>query len=369
MKTRYDVAIIGAGIAGTFLAYLLGKRGLQVIVLEKGPAIGTKGAEFLKPGGIEMFERYGLLDSLFERGALRRQVIRYYHNGQLMQHFDFQQYQSYYLIAPYEEIVGTIFSACQDYQRIEFRFLTTVSSFEADTYGITKLQLTDGDTVEADVFVGADGARSVISSYINSEVRFWEYDHAMFSTQFPLTKSVQEFNRLYFSSDRWFAYFYPIDQKTARCFIGVPCTDPSEVQQQLPSIEALAHFVTESDDVLPYLQKTEYQYIPIVSSLASKYYHQNAILIGSGAFSVHPMTGLGMSYTLEDAEILAHIILDFVKNQASLDRLLEKNYTTRQRVHKQLIDYGNNLVKSYSDADQYLTCFQPEIHSGYRRFK
>ncbi|WP_345403008.1 FAD-dependent oxidoreductase [Nonomuraea salmonea] len=49
--TSCDVAIVGAGLGGCFLALLLGRRGQRVVVIEQGPSVPSAGADFLKPPG------------------------------------------------------------------------------------------------------------------------------------------------------------------------------------------------------------------------------------------------------------------------------------------------------------------------------
>ena len=42
MEEKFDVIIVGAGLAGNIAAYLLAKEGLEVIVIERSEAIGAK---------------------------------------------------------------------------------------------------------------------------------------------------------------------------------------------------------------------------------------------------------------------------------------------------------------------------------------
>src|SRR5436305_12977830 len=41
-REKFDVAIVGAGLAGTAAAYLLAKAGLSVVLIERGDEPGTK---------------------------------------------------------------------------------------------------------------------------------------------------------------------------------------------------------------------------------------------------------------------------------------------------------------------------------------
>ena len=42
MEEKFDVIIVGAGLAGNIAAYLLAKEGLEVMLIERAEAIGAK---------------------------------------------------------------------------------------------------------------------------------------------------------------------------------------------------------------------------------------------------------------------------------------------------------------------------------------
>src|SRR5439155_17654608 len=42
LDSRFDVVVVGAGLAGTAAAYLLAKAGLSVVCIERGDEPGTK---------------------------------------------------------------------------------------------------------------------------------------------------------------------------------------------------------------------------------------------------------------------------------------------------------------------------------------
>ncbi len=69
---RTDVVIIGKGIAGLCLAYLLQKKGIKAILigLSKTPPMMAL-AETLPPSSLVLLEQLGL-KAVFERSALRK---------------------------------------------------------------------------------------------------------------------------------------------------------------------------------------------------------------------------------------------------------------------------------------------------------
>jgi hypothetical protein len=71
-----------------------------------------------------------------------------------------------------------------------------------------------------------------------------------------------------------------------------------------------------------------------------------------------------MSYTMEDAQLLAQIIGATHALPHALEELLEQRYESRAAVHRRLIEYGNALARSYPDRDEYARCFDVQLHGG-----
>jgi 2-polyprenyl-6-methoxyphenol hydroxylase-like FAD-dependent oxidoreductase len=180
----------------------------------------------------------------------------------------------------------------------------------------------------------------------------------------PLSASVAQLNRLYFSSEGWLTYLYPINRDQARVFVGLPPEDDKEIfQDGIPALlDELKKFVTESSDAFDFLQPATWQRIKVSSLRVEAYHKGNAALLGSAAFACHPMTGMGMSYTLHDAEILADVICAAGDDATLLDRLLHARYEPRRHAHRQLIDYGDALAATFRDREAYLAAFRPELH-------
>ncbi|HEX4816855.1 MAG TPA: FAD-dependent monooxygenase [Nonomuraea sp.] len=359
--TSCDVAVVGAGLGGCFLALLLGRRGHNVVVIEQGPSIPGAGADFLKPPGLRVLARHGLADVVGRHG-LRRDVIRYYHDGDPIQECRFPD--GGFLIRPYRELVELIYAACA-MEGVDFWFDAEIADITADAGRVEELTLADGRRLRAGVVIGADGVKSAVRRALGIEQHTMPYErlHMRVATV-PLTASVARLNRLYFSSEGWLAYLYPLNRDQARVFVGLPPEDDQEVfQDGIPAlIDELKKFVTDSSDAFNALQTATWQLIKVSSLRVSAYHRGNAALLGSAAFACHPMTGMGMSYTLRDAEILADVICAAGGDAELLDRLLFARYEPRRHAHRQLIDYGDALAATFRDPDAYLAAFRPDLH-------
>ncbi|MEU1393327.1 MULTISPECIES: FAD-dependent oxidoreductase [unclassified Nonomuraea] len=359
--TSCDVAIVGAGLGGCFLALLLRRRGQRVVVIEQGPSIPSAGADFLKPPGLRVLARHGLAE-LVERHGLRRDLIRYYHDGEPIRECRFPD--GGFLIRPYRELVELIYACCA-MEGVEFCFDAAIEHVERDGDRIELLTLSDGSRLRADVVVGADGTKSAVRRALDIDQVTMPYDRLLMRVAtVPLSASVARLNRLYFSSGGWLAYLYPLDKDQARVFVGLPPEQDDEVfgrgATSLPDM--LKGFVTDSTDAFASLHAAAWQPIRVSSLRVGAYHRGNAALLGSAAFACHPMTGMGMSYTLYDAEILADVISAAGGDLPLLDKLLQARYEPRRQAHRQLIDYGDALAATFHDRRAYLRAFRADLH-------
>jgi len=357
--TSCDVAIVGAGLGGCFLALLLGRTGRHVVVVEQGPTVPSAGADFVKRPGMQALARHGLV-SLVERNALKRDLVRYYHDGDPIQECG---YPDGFLIRPYRELVEVIYSSCA-MQGVEFWFDARIDHLAGEDERVDHLALADGRKLRAGVVIGADGTRSAVRQALGLSKESTSYPHMLRVATIPLTASIARLNRLYFSSDGWFSYLYPIKHDQARIFVGLPAGQDAEVfgDGGPGPVDALRTFVTDNADAYDVIGNAAWQAIPVAAMRVPAYHRGNAALLGSAAFACHPMTGMGMSYTLHDAEILAEVIQEAEGDVELVEKGLETAYEPRRRMHEELIGYGDALAGTYHDRNAYLRTFRQDLH-------
>ncbi|MGO4615840.1 FAD-dependent monooxygenase [Nocardia sp. 2YAB30] len=364
-----DYVILGAGVGGALLALLLGRDGHRVLVVEPRLHQATRGAEILKPRSIRMLAEHGLLDRLMCLGALERQIIDFHHDGALLFSYDFAEQTSlgHFLIAPYTDTIGTILSACAELPNIDIRFGRRLLDVHTTDSFLGEGTLDDGTPFRARALIDSSGSASPLREFVGSERDTSSHGHVLRMTTIPVTASVLTRNRLYFSSSGWFAYFYPVTAVSARVFVGVPreLETPVFESGSIDLKAQLGAFVTKSGDALALLETRRFVPAP-VSAYSSKPYHRgNVVLLGSAVFSPHPMTGQGMSYTMEDATLLAEILSE-ARDGRDLDLLLQRRYEPRRATHIELVAYGDALAHAYHDRDEYLSVHRSNLHGGDR---
>ena len=70
---KVDIAIVGAGIAGTALATALAGTGQSVALIDKREnPLDTARGDHIQPAMLDVLDRWGVLDALILAGAERR---------------------------------------------------------------------------------------------------------------------------------------------------------------------------------------------------------------------------------------------------------------------------------------------------------
>ncbi|MEC3981760.1 FAD-dependent monooxygenase [Amycolatopsis sp. H20-H5] len=161
---RPRVAIVGAGIGGLTLAIALREKGIDAEVLERSPELSEAGAAVaLAANGSRLMDRLGLGTRLAWHATVQTELV--YRNGR-----DATRITAYPLDDRYTEMFGSpLYSLHRaDLQRVLVEAWGLPVRLGADVIGVEQtegealVRLASGDTVAADLVVGADGVHSIV---------------------------------------------------------------------------------------------------------------------------------------------------------------------------------------------------------------
>jgi 2-polyprenyl-6-methoxyphenol hydroxylase-like FAD-dependent oxidoreductase len=167
------VVIAGAGIGGLTLAIALRRRGKAVTVFERAASLEAVGAGIALPAnGVRALQRLGLGERVARAGkVVDRAVIQDWRGRQLGPEVD--------LSAVYEQMGASLVALHRArlhrvlLDAVGADAVTTgaqVASFEQDA-GSVMVALVNGDRIEADLLVGADGLHSAVRAQLMGDSR------------------------------------------------------------------------------------------------------------------------------------------------------------------------------------------------------
>lgn len=374
---RVDVLINGGGIGGIALAYILGHFGHRVMLVEQSAReCPQNGADLLKPSGIKILRRFGLLDDILREGGLMRDKVRVFHDSELLSTVDYSVASDlgFFVLIPCEKLRRLLMKKVEQMSSAQILFETRISEYKKDAAGnVIEVRLSDGRTVLPTVVVGADGANSFVRSQIlgiEVEQERISYAAPMSFCSVPLTPSVRECNRLYVHSTHGLAYFYPLDGHT-RLVISFPAEEMSALladKSRGALVARLRRFVTgESADALDQIvESTEFRQIPIKRMNIKTYYKNNVALMGDAIHNINPITGQGMNLAIEDAAELARCLDVSLRGEKALADALLVYQETRHPINEAVVSYGHAMTMSFPDKVAFARNFNVTLQTSGR---
>jgi len=170
-RGRPNIAIVGGGIGGLFVANALVTHGLEVSVYEQAPALGEVGAGvYITPNSVRHLQRVGLGPAVDKWGAKVGKNSRYFHhNGSF--------------IAPVQVTDSMGWNATYGMHRADLVEILAKAlpagvvhtghrciGFEQNG-SVCRVSFANGAVVEADAVIGADGIHSEVRQYVFSPPR------------------------------------------------------------------------------------------------------------------------------------------------------------------------------------------------------
>jgi flavin-dependent dehydrogenase len=175
MRDRYDVIVVGARVAGSALAALLGDKGLAVLLLDRArfPSTTPSTHFFRGAGMVSVLERLGVLDAVLELGCppLTREFN--YADGGPQPTEDPPQDPGtigYCLSVRREPLDFILLNRARGAECVDFVERANVSDLLWDGDRVEGVQLADGRSLHAEIVVGADGHNSLVARKVTPGV-------------------------------------------------------------------------------------------------------------------------------------------------------------------------------------------------------
>lgn len=175
------------------------------------------------------------------------------------------------------------------------------------------IEFEDGIKRQADLIVGADGARSFVRAAVGIEARRWPIDQSAFVTHLSCEHDHQATAWQRFTSDGPLGILPLSDGRVSVVWSTRPDVAAAALDA---SDESLADMLMDASDyVLGRLTVAGPRgAFPLGAQHAERYVLPRVALIGDAAHAIHPLAGQGANLGLQDAQQLAEVI------EAALDQ-------------------------------------------------
>jgi 2-polyprenyl-6-methoxyphenol hydroxylase-like FAD-dependent oxidoreductase len=320
---RFDVIVVGAGVAGSMTAALLGRQGFRVLLLEQAtfprPKICGEG---LMPAGAEILHRHGLLEDLKLKGARSFSGITLHLPGDLHLDLDFKEVspRACGWVVPRLSLDDRLASFAADQPGVELcqGFQVRSAHIGKEQAEVTGQHEGRPATHSAHLLVGADGIRSRFHHDFGVLRRRRPSPRFGLSSLYAHLAGTGDRVEVH-CSEAGEAYVAPLSEGAAR--ITLLLSEATRRQGRVQLSDYYFHALKRFPKLVERL-KTPYPEQLVestagVSLQVSQCHGPRLLLVGDAAGAVDPVTGQGMTVALKDAETAS----DFLRTRLSEARL------------------------------------------------
>ncbi len=349
-QRNVDIAIVGGGMAGGFLAAALVESGLSVQVLDGAPApvMPSQAAGLrvvtLTEASLNMLKATGIwqvMDSRRLSPYNRMQVWDSDGTGEVDFHAADIPAERLGCLVENAHVVAAAYQHLKDQPNIDWQSHCRVNAIHPEDAG-WQIQLENGDAISCRLLVGADGGRSFVRTALGISTSHRDSDHHALVTALRTEKAHAACARQWFLTTGPLA-FLPLFGDGHDISIVWSCvTDFAAELRGLPLDELARRLEQASDGMLGQIQVQQKPVgFPIRELHAASYTAPHAALVGDAAHVIHPLAGQGINLGLLDAAVLAEEITQAAqRGQNWWSEPLLTRYQRRRRGHNLMMQHS-----------------------------
>jgi len=325
MGGRYDVVIVGAGIAGSALAAALAPAGLEILLLEAGalpeglPPVARTIVDVdprvsaLSTASVRLLQDVGAWQRLPQGVASPYECMRVWEqDGSGRIGFDATEIAEPVLghIVENRWVVATLLATLAAAPNVTLRGgerLLALGPVEGAAPRL-RLGLESGAFVEAALVVGADGARSAVRALCAIEARHWDSGQqaivATIETAEPHRRTAWQ--RFLQSGPLALLPLATLAGERACSIVWSADEAVAQSLMQLDDAAFAARLTRASESCLGEVRAVSRRFaFPLRPLHATAYVAPGVALVGDAAHVIHPLAGQGINLGLSDVRVLA----------------------------------------------------------------
>ncbi|MEK4229470.1 FAD-dependent monooxygenase [Solibacillus sp. FSL H8-0538] len=336
MNVKVDVCIVGAGPGGALLAYLLAKKNVSVMLVERTNQLAkTFRGEHLNEEGEAILKKYELFDEVEKLGLLRMETLEYWHEGKLFKTIAPDPNVGHLGIhVPQAHLLQVITDAAQKFPSFNYMLNTTVKELLQDGngryYAVKALQGNEEVIIESELIIGADGRSSTVRKKADIDVTIRNHGYDLLWARIPTPNNWSPSIKMALIGGMQISLF-----TQAKGFIQIGWNIEKGSYSTLRK-QPFTPFIEQLIAAFPELQETvhgniqswqDFVLLDVFSSTTENWGKDGVVLLGDAVHTMTPTGAFGLNSAMRDADILSNLI---DKNYlAQLDLLLCA--TERQR--------------------------------------
>jgi flavin-dependent dehydrogenase len=314
-RSRHDVVIVGARVAGSATAMLLARLGHDVVVVDQASfPSDTVSTHSIARSGVVQLQRWGLLDEVLDGGAPAIRQVSFHAGGESVSRVIKEKSGVDLVVAPRRYLLDTILACAALRAGADVRDGVTVTGVRRDGRGrVTGVSGHDraGAPVELDArfVVGADGLGSRVARSVGAA--FNEVRAADGAGQYAYYDGIPWTGFEFFIAPRSFAGVFPTHHGQACIWVCTPAADARAVRRGTGSrAEAFGELLRRGAPELAARLRAAHRTSPVQGMLRQPNQLRQAsgpgwALVGDAGYYRDAVTAYGISDAFHHAELLA----------------------------------------------------------------
>jgi flavin-dependent dehydrogenase len=314
-RSRHDVVVVGARVAGSAIAMLLARLGHDVVVVDQASfPSDTVSTHSIARSGVVQLHRWGLLDQVLDSGAPAIRQVTFHAGGESVRRTIKHKAGVDLVVAPRRYALDTLLATAAQRAGAQVRPGVTVTGVSRNGRGrVVGVHGHDraGAPVElgARWVIGADGLRSRVARSVGAPLT--QAGPAGGAAQYAYYAGVPWDGIEFFVAPRSFAGVFPTHHGQACIWVCTPAADAGAVRRGAGSrVEAFGELLERSAPQLAERLGQARRTSPVQGMLRQPNQLRQAFgpgwaLVGDAGYYRDAVTAYGISDAFRDAELLA----------------------------------------------------------------
>lgn len=344
---KKDIVIIGAGMAGCFMAVCLAKRGYNVHMYEHRSDVRKQpydsGRSFnltLYYRGIQAMKKVDIWEQVKKIAIIAEGNVAHYEEKNVYDPFDSQGDEILYTVHR-NQLNGALLDVTDTFSNITVSFNTKCLGVDNKTK--TVILQKEGQkksfTVSAEIIIGADGIHSTVRAELQNKKKDiavkryedWGYKEVHISAALTKQMNLRTQATHTWPRDNSLLIAFPNPDASFTLMFNLPLEGKNSFTQLITK-KQIETFITEqfpdlqpllSDIVHSFLNKPTGKFI----TLYADQWHDKAstVVIGDAAHAVIPFYGQGVCAAFEDSLVFADLVDNYKNNWETIFTKYQEN--------------------------------------------
>ena len=361
LEGKADVVIIGAGIAGSALAFELQKRNISTLLLDRRRGLDStpRGITF-QPNGLEALEKIGVLDSILRMGSAERILEVKDWNGEVLLEADYgllEHPQNYIMTADAVQVEHLLGYKAEDLgARTVWNTRFQEIIWDNGIAQGVRCEVEGGPSeIKASIVVGADGPQSRVRESIGAATKTKKYSDSFMVGLIGPVSELKDRARQYQAPGKMLGIM-PAGPGATYIFYSVGNRSFEDLKK-----DGLGNFKAEVTQAAPELADafgameawTRIAYFTPSFIKVDPWVGNGVSLLGDSAHTFHPHAGQGVNLSLQDALALAGVIADAL-SAGDTSAMKLSQYQSSRKMFADVIGQHAHYTSTYALSNNWL---------------